>query len=227
MENLEVIIDHVVFEPIVGTTIDTACKEAHELLISGDGDSISFKFNDQIVTVERSDTNGELASASYMAECDRRRAEYLSSPEYAEAREKAKRRQMEQDLLLAVSLGRSPEKMTLKEGSEEDWAKTVEINSDGYGSGVIRFAERWARLMEGRLAAGITVENCADECSRTADNEGITGFMYGCAVGILSKVWAHGEELRSWHNLKTQIGTEGEKANENGGVLNPALLSIG
>jgi len=34
--------------------------------------------------------------------------------------------------------------------------------------------------------------------------------MYGAAVAILSKVWKHGEELRRWHNLKTQIGDEGE-----------------
>jgi len=32
--------------------------------------------------------------------------------------------------------------------------------------------------------------------------------------------------LRKWHNIKTQIGNEGEKANASGGVLNPALLNI-
>jgi deoxyribonuclease V len=49
----------------------------------------------------------------------------------------------------------------------------------------------------------------------------------GCAMSILSQVWVHGEQLRRWHNLKTQIRNEGEKANESGGVLNPALLSLG
>ena len=37
----------------------------------------------------------------------------------------------------------------------------------------------------------------------------------------------YGDQLRRQHNLKTQLGNEGEKANESGGVLNPALLSIG
>ena len=92
---------------------------------------------------------------------------------------------------------------------------------------MLKFAERWARLMEGRMANGDTLEACADEASSLADNEGITGFMYGCAVTILSQIWIHGEQLRRWHNLKTQIGNEGEKANENGGVLNPAFLSLG
>lgn len=37
----------------------------------------------------------------------------------------------------------------------------------------------------------------------------------------------HGEELRRWHNLDTQIGDEGEKANKGKGVLNPAIMKIG
>lgn len=51
--------------------------------------------------------------------------------------------------------------------------------------------------------------------------------MYGVAVSTLAKVWKHGEALRMWHNLTTQLRDEGEKANESGGVLNPACLSIG
>lgn len=109
----------------------------------------------------------------------------------------------------------------------EAWDKTVKANSDAYGACAVRYAARWAWLMEQRLAAGATVADIADETSHEADREGITGFMYGCAVSILSKVWTHGEILRRWHNLKTQIGNEGVKANEQGGTLNPALLNIG
>ena len=43
---------------------------------------------------------------------------------------------------------------------------------------------------------------------------------------MLSQVWEHGEELRRWHNLDTQIHDEGEKANDEGSVLNPALLGV-
>ena len=50
--------------------------------------------------------------------------------------------------------------------------------------------------------------------------------MYGAAVSTLVAVWEHGEALRRWHNLKTQIGNEGERANASGGVLNPALLTV-
>lgn len=107
------------------------------------------------------------------------------------------------------------------------WEKTVAANTDPYGSCVIRYAERWANLMEEKMLAGESLEDVADEASHGADTEGITGFMYGAAVNILAYSWKYGEALRRWHNLKTQIRDEGEKANESGGTLNPALLNIG
>lgn len=88
----------------------------------------------------------------------------------------------------------------------------------------MRYAEQWARLMQLEMAGGKPLEEIADASSREADTEGITGFMYGCAVSILSHTWKHGEQLRRWHNLKTQIYDEGVTANETGKVLNPAIL---
>lgn len=116
---------------------------------------------------------------------------------------------------------------TLSLSDADGWAKTVAANSnDGYGRACVRFAARWAAEMERRMADGAALKDVAHEASRWADDEGITGFMYGCAVSILSQVWTHGEALRRWHNLDTQIGDEGERANESGGVLNPALLNV-
>ena len=109
----------------------------------------------------------------------------------------------------------------------ERWNRCKTINSDPYGAACVAFAERWARMMQAEMAKGAKLADIAKATSHAADEEGITGFMYGCAVGELSASWAHGEELRRWHNLGTQIGTEGERANETGGVLNPALLNIG
>ncbi len=109
----------------------------------------------------------------------------------------------------------------------EGWAKFRENNTHPYGKAVVDFAERWADLMEQRLNAGAKLEDIAKETMRQADTDGITGFMYGCAVAALAHGWIHGETLRRWHNLDTQIGHEGERANEKGTVLNPALLNIG
>lgn len=106
------------------------------------------------------------------------------------------------------------------------WQKFKTVNSDGYGGAVIAYSERWARLMQVEMANEKKLEDVADATSQEANLEGITGFMYGCAVSTLTACWKYGDQLRRWHNLKTQLGNEGEKANESGGVLNPALLSI-
>lgn len=80
---------------------------------------------------------------------------------------------------------------------------------EGYGERCYTYAKDWAELMEARMAKGETLESCAAVTSHEADTDGITGFMYGMAVSILAKCWEHGEELRRWHNLSTQIHHEG------------------
>lgn len=101
-------------------------------------------------------------------------------------------------------------------------------SEDPYGFACVRYAARWAHLMEARIADGACdIASFAKETSHEADDDGITGFMYGAAVAMLTKCWIHGEALRRWHNLDVQIHDEGEKANASGGVLNPALLTTG
>lgn len=117
--------------------------------------------------------------------------------------------------------------MELQPGKTEEYLEHVKRNStDGYSLGVVGFSVRWADLMEQRMGEGKRLEEIAKETGQEADTEGITGYMYGCAVQELAYFWRHGEALRRWHNLSTQIGQEGEEANETGGVLNPALLRI-
>lgn len=115
--------------------------------------------------------------------------------------------------------------MELKDAAT--WEKGLANNQDEYGARIYSYAKDWAELMEKGMAEGAKLEDIAESTSRTADYDGITGFMYGAAVSVLSHVWKHGEELRRWHNLKTQLHHEGEKANETGGVLNPAIMKIG
>ena len=68
----------------------------------------------------------------------------------------------------------------------------------------------------------------ADDMVLKADSildEGITGFMAGAVAVMVSQCHSRGDEFRKSWNLANQIGNEGEKANEEGSVLNPALLS--
>jgi hypothetical protein len=97
----------------------------------------------------------------------------------------------------------------------EEWKAN---NTDPYGSAVFRYAERWADTMEEKIVNGEKIEDIAKELSFKADTEGITGFMYGCAVNILSQCWEYGEELRKWHNKKYDY--------EGDGIANPAILKI-
>jgi hypothetical protein len=157
----------------------------------------------------------------FHAECENRRAAYEASPEGIAA----KRRQEEANRQAAAAETEGILPFTISD--KTIWQSWIEANKDGYGAACMRYAARWANLMEAYLAKGKRLEQIAAKASHEADKEGITGFMYGCAVGMLSKAWIHGEALRRWHNLDTQIRAEGEAANKSGGVLNPAMLTLG
>ena len=109
--------------------------------------------------------------------------------------------------------------MKIKSGKEAEFNNFVEINShDGYSLAVVNYVKRWAELMEKEIAKGKRLIDIADKTSHKADTEGITGFMYGCAVSALSEFWEYGEELRKWHNKEYDYDGDG--------VVNPAIITI-
>jgi hypothetical protein len=164
---------------------------------------------------------------AYDAHCERSRKEYEAKRRAHEATPKGQEelrvaRERQRFVSAEVAKGILPFSFS----DEPLWKECVEKNQDGYGACVIRYAARWANYAEAALEKGDNFAAVMERTSHDADLEGITGFMYGAAVSMLAKCWYRGEELRRWHNLDTQIGTEGEKANESGGTLNPALLTI-
>lgn len=100
----------------------------------------------------------------------------------------------------------------------DGWKDTVDKNTDPYGKCAVDYAEGWAKLMQVEISKGKGIIECAERTSHELSFYGITGFMYGCAVSMLSNYWKHGEELRKWHNK--EYNHEGE------GVVNPAVLTI-
>jgi len=96
--------------------------------------------------------------------------------------------------------------------------KWQESNKDGYGGGIIEYAKDWGRLMQYEIGNGNKLNDIAGKTSFELGWHGITGFMYGAAVQVLSDCWVYGEDLRKWHNK--EYGHEGE------GVVNPAILTI-
>lgn len=113
--------------------------------------------------------------------------------------------------------------MKIRPEMQESYQTGLGNNTDLYGHAVYAYLERWAELMEKDIAESddpvkAIAEN-AKKRSHEADTEGITGFMYGCAVSILSDCWEYGEILRKWHNNRYDY--------DGNGVVNPALLTIG
>ena len=117
--------------------------------------------------------------------------------------------------------------MQIKNDKKQEYQDWYNKNLDPYGHACFVYAENWASMMEDKIQNGFNLEDIAEQTSHDADTEGITGFMYGMAAQILAYCWVYGEQLRRWHNLEYQIGNEGEKANEEGKVLNPSVINIG
>ena len=114
--------------------------------------------------------------------------------------------------------------MKIVKGKEQEYKDWYEKNSDPYGRACFTYAERWAGMMEKEIdeskenAMKVIVDN-AEKLSHEADKEGITGFMYGIAVSILSQCWEYGECLRKWHNKEYEYDGDG--------VVNPAVITVG
>lgn len=84
---------------------------------------------------------------------------------------------------------------TKDQNKYDDW-KSKQVDKSGnpepYGLECFNFAERWANAMEKRMEKGERLEDIAKQISFDVA-DGITGFMYGMAVSILSQCWIHGE----------------------------------
>lgn len=131
-----------------GESIHTACAEAVKIARL-ESCEVEFEFNEQRLLATPKSSPNALAE-SYMAECERRHAEYVASPEYKRQQEEYERKQRERENALNAALHAAPKNMTLRD--PEGWKKSCEVNKDGYGGAVMTYAERWARIMEGRMA---------------------------------------------------------------------------
>jgi len=90
---------------------------------------------------------------------------------------------------------------------------------DEYGAGIIGYMERWAILMEAHISKGEKIQDIWMKTSHQADIDGITGFMFGMAVTVLSEYWIYGDDLKICHN--TAMGYPKAK-----GVINPAVVVV-
>lgn len=108
---------------------------------------------------------------------------------------------------------------------EKKWTKWVEANTDPYGKCCVDVAREVMRLLD-EDAGDFDTHEIICRADKNTTGGGITGFMSGCVASMVSEVHSRGEEFRRKWNKDNQIHDEGDKANDSGGVLNPALLSI-
>lgn len=86
----------------------------------------------------------------------------------------------------------------IKEGKEELYQSLVEANSQGAGSAIIDFANRWGAMMEERIVQGASVAEAAEATMHKADTVGLSGSMWGFGYATLRDCWEHGDELQAW-----------------------------
>lgn len=108
----------------------------------------------------------------------------------------------------------------------EKWEKSVEVNKDPYGGCCIDVAREAMRLLDTEEYKEFDTHKLICGADDNIKAGGITGFMAGCVASLISEVHSRGDEFRKKWNSDNQIGNEGDKANESGGVLNPAVLNV-
>jgi len=187
-----------VYEALPGDKVSEAAKKMVEVA-DKKSTVVTCEFNG-IQLLARPGDDPAIIVRGFDGECERRHKEYEASPEGIAAAKK--QRALAEKAATAAKEGILPFELA----DPDSWEECVKANDDGYGSCAVRYAARWANYMEAAMESGAPLENAAESTAHEANLEGITGFMYGCAVGILAKVWTHGEELRRWHNLDSQSG---------------------
>lgn len=213
--------------PRLGSNISEVVKEMVRRANTYDI-RVTCVFNDAQFTVSPGMSTDE-ALQLWQTEMERQGQQWRKSMKAEVSRREQKARE-ERDVVRGQNVRTmlAAEKFQVPLFKRAAFSKAVRMNSkDGYSAATVNYAIAWGVAMQQAMRKGKKIADVAKELSHEVDYEGITGFMYGCAVSFLAKFWKHGEELRKWHNLDTQLGSEGEKANKKkGATLNPALLSI-
>lgn len=145
------------------------------------------------------------------------------TPEYRAERAKALKLACREEVVKkdVIAVDESTELQFKDEEASRNWEQWVKANSkDEYSLAVVTYARRFGKYMQHLMEKhNKTVVDIAKNASYVSNIDGITKFMYGCAVSILAQCWKYGEELRKWHNK--EWGQEAPDA-----VVNPALLAI-
>jgi len=181
------------YKPVVGDHIERAATQAIKLSQEHDGKAVKLTFNGCDLTVTADKTPEDVCKA-YDKECTRQAEEYRNSPEGKLAAKAAQDRE-DQRAREKTEVDRKISGISMEFSDRASWDKVKSLNTDPYGAAAVRYAERWAKLMQAEMDSGKKLEDIIESTSYQADDEGMTGFMHGAARCILYKTWKYGKAL--------------------------------
>lgn len=182
------------YEQGAGEHIDQTAA-AIVALANETGQPVVARFNGEELYAEPGGDPAAIA-AGYQARMSERSAAFRAPPEVQ--RQIAEAAERKQIAAQAQADGILPFQRRDQEAVEA-WERTVAANQDFYGSGILRYAARWAAWMEQRMRDGASVAEAAEATQGPAGLEGVSSYMVSVAQRILERVWLHGEELAAWH----------------------------
>ncbi len=106
---------------------------------------------------------------------------------------------------------------------KENWQKAQDNNTDPYGNACIKVARRAMEILDQEADLPIDAHALICRADEESNAGGITGFMAGAAANIISGVHSRGEEFRKAWNKSYGVPDEDDR----GGVVNPAVITIG
>lgn len=181
------------YEPRAGSTIADCAFEMISLANSTRG-LILAKFNSVSLTVNPGDSTEAIVQFYHSQWESQEKAFSESSEGKAQATRAEVRR-------ILASKAEAEGILPFSVVNQRRWEEMVDNNQDPYGSAIIRYASRWASMMEAKLAAGIPFQGIPEVTSFEADKEGVSGAMYEFAKYALGEIWIHGEQLRQWYSI--------------------------
>ena len=227
----------VTVEPMVGSSITKFVENLQCFFVPYSNlygvKAIEVGFNQFSMRVDEQNANRVLAYfdrslAISSGLYEKERQEYLNSPEYIHDHAQALKKKCRKKAVVQKikNFQKHADGFAIANGMQAEWEKCKEINlgnqskdAHEYNKCIIDYTILWAQYMEYLMAKhNQKLADIWDRASHLADIDGITGFMYGCAVGLLSSVWKYGEELRIVHNRQYDYAGDG--------VVNPAILTV-
>ena len=184
-----------VYDAMCGEHITDAIKAMIDLS-KKEGKPVQTTFNGATFSVS-ADTKPDEALKSWKRIMEENAEAYRNSPEgiKAAAEEKARKEKKARE---AAEVSELIKDEVLELTAEKAWKKSVQVNIDPYGSSVVRYAERWGKLMQVEMrkqGAAVLTKDIVEATKFKADNEGMTGFSWSCARNQLIQCWKHGAEL--------------------------------